>query len=488
MFQKFLFSNSMGFVLAVLLLMPVISSAEPPAGNKSLAYQWLDITLEVSAREVDHTGARPTVLSREMAIAVTAMFDAWACYDDKAVGTCLGLSARRPLVERTLENKKKAISYAMYRVLLDLYRPDADFITAQMKALGYDPGDTSLDSATPQGIGNQAAAALIAFRHHDGANQLGDEIGCNGKPYSDYTFYKPVNTADKIIDPDRWQPIAFDDGKGGKITPGFLTPHWYRVKPFGLKRSDQFRPGPPPLVSSEQARSEALECVELNAKLTEGDKALIEFMRDGPRSTGQSGHWLKFAQAVSIRDTFDLDQDVKLFFAVGNTAFDAFIACWETKRFYDSSRPWTLIHHYLAGKDIQNWGGPGAGTVTKKGEEWRPYSPSTFITPPFPGYVSGHSTVSAACAKMLEYVTANDTFGQLEIRPCCILTEPSRVKSTTITLKMPTFTATAEMAGLSRILGGYHIRADNVEGLKLGRKVAEWDWGKIRAYFDGTVY
>jgi hypothetical protein len=52
-----------------------------------------------------------------------------------------------------------------------------------------------------------------------------------------------------------------------------------------------------------------------------------------------------------------------------------------------------------------------------------------------------------------------------------------------VELKLPTFTATAEMAGISRIMGGYHIQADNVEGLKLGRKVAEHVWPKYQVYF-----
>jgi hypothetical protein len=55
-----------------------------------------------------------------------------------------------------------------------------------------------------------------------------------------------------------------------------------------------------------------------------------------------------------------------------------------------------------------------------------------------------------------------------------------------VVLKLPTFTATAEMAGISRVMGGYHIQADNVAGLELGRKVARQNWGVIRTYFDGT--
>jgi hypothetical protein len=52
---------------------------------------------------------------------------------------------------------------------------------------------------------------------------------------------------------------------------------------------------------------------------------------------------------------------------------------------------------------------------------------------------------------------------------------------------LPTFSATAEMAGRSRVLGGYHIQADNKAGLKLGRSVAKATWPVYRAYFDGTA-
>ena len=141
------------------------------------------------------------------------------------------------------------------RIELQYVFPDDDkWLADQMRQRGYDPAVTTTDPATPAGVGNVAAAAVVAYRRHDGANQHGDEVGSDGVAYSDYTFYRPYNPPDKIIDPDCWQPIPFDDGKGGKVTPGFLTPHWYRVKPFALDRADQFRPGPPPKVGSDQLR------------------------------------------------------------------------------------------------------------------------------------------------------------------------------------------------------------------------------------------
>lgn len=461
-----------------------------PAGaetNVSLAYVWLDITEEATAREVDLHGARPTILSRTMAIWATAMYDAWAAYDEKAVGSRLGGKLRRPTSEHTLANKQKAISHASYRSLLFAYPESKDYLSGEMKRLGFDPANESMDPKTPEGIGNLAAQAVIDYRRNDGANQLGNEAGGNGAPYGDYTYYVPVNPVDRIVDPDRWQPITFTLADGRKVAPGFLTPHWYRVKPFVLERSSQFRPPPPPKTTTDDAllRQQADQVLAYNASLTNHQKAVVEFMRDGPRSTGQSGHWLRFAQDVSRRDKHSLDQDVKLYFAIANVAFDAFISCWETKRAYDSSRPWTLIRHYHKGKTVKGWGGAVGGVKEMPAEEWHPYSPQTFITPPFPGYTSGHATVSGACAKTLELFTGTDEYGFAERRPHCELTETAAGEMTL--LDLPTWSATAEMAALSRALGGYHIPIDNDVGLEVGRKIAVWSWPKYQEYFDGTA-
>ena len=136
------------------------------------------------------------------------------------------------------------------------------------------------------------------------------------------------------------------------------------------------------------------------------------------------------------------------------------------------------------------------------GEKWHPYSPTTFVTPPFPGYVSGHSCVSGACGKALELFTGSDTFGAVERRRAGEMTEPGfecaviqgidgklaldPKLTCDVALKLPTFSGTAELAGISRVMGGYHIQADNVAGLELGRKVAKYDWAVIQAHFDGT--
>ena len=474
-----------------------------PGFKPTVAYQWLDTLLEASGRDADRNSPRPTILSRTMAVTLTAMYDAWAAYDDKAVGTRLGGKLRRPAAERTQANKEKAISYAAYRTLLFMYPDDAAFITGKLKSLGYDPADASTDPKTPAGVGNAAASALIEYRAHDGANQLGDEKGGSGKPYADYSGYKPVNTPDHVVDATRWMPIPFSDKHGGTISPGFLTPFWGQVKPFLLTRGDQFRPPPPPKWGSPELKRDVEEVVNVGGHLTLEQKTVVEFMREGPHSTGQSGHWLQFAEDVSRRDHQTLDQDVKLFFAVSNVVMDAFIACWESKRFYDTSRPYWWARMIYKGKKIPSWLGPGKGFAMEPGEQWRPFSPDEFLTPPFPGYVSGHASASGAGSRMLELFTGSDRYGATAIQSAGWMTEPDAStaqmqardgkpasdvpESKEIRIELPTFTRVAEVAALSRMWGGYHIRTDNEEGLILGRKIAMYEWPKFQAYFDGTA-
>src|SRR5262249_57342438 len=112
-------------------------------------------------------------------------------------------SLRRPRSERTADNKQQAISFAAYRVLVDLFPTQAAVFDSVMNSLGYNAGDLALDSS-PAGIGNISAQALLNYRHHDGSNQLGD---LHPGAYSDYTGYTPVNTVDQLNDPNRWQPL-----------------------------------------------------------------------------------------------------------------------------------------------------------------------------------------------------------------------------------------------------------------------------------------
>tara|TARA_R110002050_G_scaffold100580_2_gene208222 strand:- start:10321 stop:11796 length:1476 start_codon:yes stop_codon:yes gene_type:complete len=446
-----------------------------PKGIENIAYKWGHMALTATANDTEKFKPRPTITSRFLGLIFVSIFDAWSRYDEQAIPVYLEGIERRPFNEQTLKNKEIAISYAAFRTMNEYYYSDKALFSNFMIALGFDPNNETLDPNTPEGIGNLAAKAVIEARKKDGANQYGEENGSNGIAYFDFTGYEPVNSADKNSDINRWQPKYFSDGKGGTFAPGCLTPYWDKVKPIGLKSGAQFRPGPPPLVGSEQLEKEVKEVVEMQANLTDYQKALVEFMRDGPQSVQQAGHWLKFAQDVSRRDNHTLDEDVKMYFYNQVVAMDAFIASWDSKMFYDYARPYALVHQYYKGKTIKAWGGVGKGMIEMDGNNWRPYSPDIFLCPPFPSYTSGHSTISGGCAEALKLWTGSETFGSEAKLVAGAMTEPNNLGDT-ITLKFPTFTETAEMAGISRVLGGYHIQADNRAGLELGRNVAHEDW------------
>ena len=446
-----------------------------PKGVENTAYKWGHMALIAQANDTEMFKPRPTVTSRYLGLIFVSIFDAWSMFDEKAIPVYLGDIARRPTTEHTLKNKEIAISYAAFGTMNEYYYSDKELFANFMIELGLDPMNKSLDPTTPEGIGNLAAKTIIEARKGDGANQYGEESGSDGKPYFNYVGYKPINSADKNVDPNRWQPKYFSDGKDGKYAPGCLTPFWDKVTPVALKSGDQFRPGPPPMIGSEQLKKEVAEVIELQRNLTDYQIALVEFMRDGPQSVQQAGHWLKFAQDVSRRDNHTLDEDVKMYFYNQVVAMDAFIASWDSKMFYDYARPYALVHQYYDNQKIEAWGGEGKGMIEMDGSQWRPYSPETFLCPPFPSYTSGHSTISGACAEALKLWTGSDKFGSEAKLVAGAMTEPDNLGDT-ITLKFPTFTETAEMAGISRVLGGYHIQADNVAGLKLGRDIAKETW------------
>jgi PAP2 superfamily len=436
------------------------------------------------------------VVARALAIVHTCMYDAWAAYDDRAVGTQLNGALRRPASERTLANKERAISYGAYRALVDVLPIDTISVYIPlMKQLGYDPDDNSTDIETPTGVGNVACAAVLEYRHHDKSNQLGDLAQ---GPYSDWTGYRPLNSPTPVptitapSDPNHWQPLIFVNSTGDLMTQRFVGAQWCEVTPFALRSADEFRPmlrafGPAAYGSSEYVE-QAEEMIAVSAGLTDHQKMIAEYWSDGPNSEQPPGHWMRFAQWVSARDHHTLDDDVKMFFVLSNAIFDAGITAWDAKRAFDSVRPVTAISFLFRGKMIRAWGGPGKRTVEMDGSHWIPYQQASFPTPPFPDFVSGHSTYSAAAAKILELWTGSDHFGDsVTLLTGSSKIEPGVTPAHSVVLSWPTFSEAANEAGLSRRYGGIHFRGADLGGRLLGRLVANEVWTKAQGYFAGAV-
>lgn len=229
--------RTMGLALvASFALVPVQATA-------SIVSEWNKVAL-AEVRIASRAG--PPIMARALAIAHTCIYNAWAAYDVRAVGTVLAGSLRRPVEERTEANKAEAVSYAAYRCLVNLFPAGEARLRVAMMGFGYDPSNTTTNTATPAGVGNVAAQAVIDDRRYDGSNQYGDLAP---GAYADYTGYVPRNrplgyctplvvTCPPLIVDDRfhWQPIISVTG----ATQKFIAPHWEKVTPFALFSASQF--------------------------------------------------------------------------------------------------------------------------------------------------------------------------------------------------------------------------------------------------------
>ncbi|HXZ05447.1 MAG TPA: phosphoesterase, partial [Ktedonobacteraceae bacterium] len=218
--------------------------------STSVVLQWNNAALHLISN--GHLG--PPIVARVLAVVHTCMYDAWAAYDDMAAGTRLGSTLRRPSSERTLANKEKAISYAAYRALVDLYPDQVAYLRTIMNHQGYNPSDISTDTNTPAGVGNVAALAVLKFRHNDGSNQLGN---LHPGAYSDYSGYVPKNTPFHIADPNAWQPLRVSNARGIYVTQQYATAFCGMMKPFALSSASQFRPSGPATYPSQDYTQQA---------------------------------------------------------------------------------------------------------------------------------------------------------------------------------------------------------------------------------------
>lgn len=473
---------------------PGQQTPDVPAGA-NVVVQW-DQALIQAIREVKNG---PPQTAREAAIVHTCMYDAWAAYDPIAVGTRYGGELRRPESEHNDGFKSKAMSFAAYRALVDLY-PGAEQrarFDALMTTMGYDREDATLDRTTPAGIGNTVAAAVLAMRHVDGSNQLGN-LGPSSVPYSDYTGYVPLNPAidmevptllGSIPAPEHWQPLTYPAFAGATpTTPPFAGPHWGNVIPFAMTSSSQFRPVPPAALGTEAFRVQALELIELSAKLTDEHKCTVEFWADPPGTSQPPGHWMEFAQFLSTRDQNTLDEDAKLFFLVSNAVMDAGIAVWEAKRYYDYVRPVTAVRYLFQGQTIHAWGGPGQGSKDIDAASFHTYQTPFFPTPPFAEYPSGHSGFSAAGAEVFRRFTGSDDFNfSFTTLRGTLAVEPGVAPSRDITISYPTFSDAADAAGMSRRWGGIHFTDGDVASRRIGRQVGAVVWERARSFWNGTA-
>ncbi|AUP80586.1 FG-GAP-like repeat-containing protein [Flavivirga eckloniae] len=277
-------------------------------------------------------------------------------------------------------------------------------------------------------------------------------------------------------------------------------------------------------------------------------RVLAEFWADGPDSETPPGHWFTLLNYVSDHKLLEkklggegnvldpLEWDVKSYFLLGGTMHDAAISAWSIKGWYDYIRPISAIRYMadlgqssdmsldnynvagiplkedlievvnagdaLEGRNGENigkiklytWKGPdyinnpdtdNAGVGWILAENWWPYQRPSFVTPPFAGYVSGHSTYSRAAAEVMTLLTGSEYFpggyGEFIARKNEFLVFEEG-PSVDVKLQWATYRDASDQCSLSRIWGGIHPPADDIPGRLIGAQIG------VKAFNFGVKY
>lgn len=284
-------------------------------------------------------------------------------------------------------------------------------------------------AAIPEGAGKQqgiqvgqaVAARLIALRADDGSGGVPPPFIPGTQPGD----YRPT-------------PPNFP-------APVFTT--WGDVKPFVLDNAAQFRPGPPPTLTSTAyaaALNEVKSLGQDSSTTRTADQTVIAKFWAGPIWIT----WNEIAEHAALVHHTSLENTARLFMALNLSFADSAIGMYDAKYQYQLWRPITAIR--LADTD----GNP----ATVGDPTWNALA----VTAADPSYPGAHSTISSAGATVLSaYFGTHDS-----VQVTSDVLPSAGVRTFT------SYEAVATEAGLSRIYAGQHTRIDHEAGLELGRDIA----------------
>ena len=390
------------------------SVTAPPATSPDQVIQWNRILLGI----LRTPGAQPATVhpTRSMAILHAAVYDAVNAIAKTNAPYLVDLGAPRHASEPA------AAAAAAHAVLVRLYPAQAAALDADLAvSLSHVPDGRAKDQGIR--VGEEAAAAILTLRSDDGSAA------------TPIPFVPGTNPGDYQLTP-----------------PAFVQPvftHWPFVQPFALRTANQFRPAPPPSVTSPTYTDSFDEVKSLglaSSTTRTADQTQIARFWAAPIQN----YWNEIAQTAALAHGTTLVQNARLFALLDLTVADSVIAFYDAKYTYHFWRPITAI------RAAANDGNP----ATAGDPNWTPLA-TTALDPSYPG---AHAVVSAAGADVLS------TFFGSDSENFAVTSEvlPGVVRGFT------SFSAAADEASLSRIYAGQHFRFDLVAGQRLGTQVADY--------------
>ena len=366
-------------------------------------------------------GAQPATIhpTRSFAIMHAAIYDAVNAIDKTHKSYFVNLRG----VSQSA-SQDAAAAAAAHEVLVGLYPQFQAMLDAQLQqSLAQIPDGTH--KADGIILGQIAADGILALRSNDGSNA----------PPIPYVFGSA---------PGDYQSTPPNFPQQPQFT------HWSHVTPFALERADQFRPGPPPDLTSERYATVFNQVKSLgiaNSTAATADQALTGRFWNG----AIQNYWNEITQTVAMERNLTTAQSARLFALLNLTFADGVIAFYDAKYVYNFWRPVTAIR----AADTDN------NPETLADPNWLPQSTNTAPDPSYPG---AHAVISAAAASVLISFFDSDHFD---------LTVTSEVLEG-VTRSFTRLSAAEEEATLSRIFAGQHFRSDLTAGQRLGRNVADF--------------
>jgi hypothetical protein len=411
-----------GFVM-MLVARPTLASATVP----DPVLEWIGIMNDTALAG----GTNPLITSRVVALVSSSVFDA-----------VNGIEGRYQPIHVTTEaprhaSARAAAVQAAYAMLLKLYPAQSDPLTMHRDAsIAAIMGEKPQSIAAGIAWGQEVADSIWDWRSTDGFNPP-------APPFVGVLGLVGMQSAIGV-----WRPTPLLNLPGA-------GPQFASMTPWTLQRPSQFRPLPPPALTSSTYTT------DYNETKTMGS------FSGSPRTADQSDlalfwagntalYWNRIASQIATERNLSFSENAHLFAQLNLAMADAAIACWDAKYRFVFWRPITAIR----GGDTD---GNDETAVDTAWTPWLDALPSG--TPAHPEYPSGHSTVSGAAAFVLESAFGDNT-------PFTVSSEISLAK--TNPRSFSSFSAaTAEIAD-ARVFGGIHYRNSCVQGNGVGRAVADY--------------